>query len=126
MSMCSKRVFAGLLIQSALRPLRSLRLCGKRIERKVDLSDYRVQLDVFTGPLDLLLFLIRRDEVDILDIPIVRITEQYLEHLQALQQLDPDAAGDFLVMAATLIELKSRMLLPAAPLEVLDEGDDPR
>jgi segregation and condensation protein A len=89
-------------------------------------SDYRVQLDVFTGPLDLLLFLIRRDEVDILDIPVARITEQYLEHVHLLEQLDPDTAGEFLVMAATLIEIKSRSLLPTPPLAGLDESDDPR
>jgi segregation and condensation protein A len=90
------------------------------------LSDYRVNLDVFTGPLDLLLFLIRRDEVDILDIPIARITDQYLQHVGVLQQLDPDAAGEFLVMASTLVELKSRLLLPTPPIESLDEADDPR
>lgn len=90
------------------------------------MSDYRVQLDVFTGPLDLLLFLIRRDEVDILDIPIARITEQYLEHVRLLEELDPDAAGEFLVMAATLIEIKSRSLLPTPPLDGLDESEDPR
>lgn len=90
------------------------------------MTDYRVQLDVFTGPLDLLLYLIRRDEVDILDIPIARITEQYVEHVHLLQQLDPDAVSDFLVMAATLVELKSRCLLPTPPLESLEDGADPR
>jgi segregation and condensation protein A len=90
------------------------------------MSDYRVQLDVFTGPLDLLLYLIRRDEVDILDIPIARVTEQYLEHVHLLQQLEPDAASDFLVMAATLIELKSRCLLPTPPLESMEDSGDPR
>jgi len=89
-------------------------------------KEYRVQLDVFSGPLDLLLYLIRRDEVDIMDIPIARITEQYLEQMHLLEQLDPNAAGDFLVMAATLVELKSRTLLPTPPLEDLDDGDDPR
>jgi segregation and condensation protein A len=89
-------------------------------------SDYRVQLDVFTGPLDLLLYLIRRDEVDIYDIPLTRVTEQYLNYLHMLDQLDPNVAGDFLVMAATLLELKSRALLPTPPLGGLDEGEDPR
>jgi segregation and condensation protein A len=89
-------------------------------------EDYRVQLDVFTGPLDLLLYLIRRDEVDILDIPIARITEQYLAHVHLLQGLDPNAVGDFLVLAATLVELKSRTLLPTPPLEDLEDSDDPR
>lgn len=90
------------------------------------MSDYRVQLDVFTGPLDLLLYLIRRDEVDVLDIPIARIAEQYVEHVRLLQQLDPDAVSDFLVTAATLIELKSRCLLPTPPLENIDDSTDPR
>ncbi len=90
------------------------------------MSDYRVQLDVFSGPLDLLLFLIRRDEVDIYDIPIARITEQYLAQVQLLQQLDPDAASDFLVLAATLIELKSRALLPTPPLDSEGTAEDPR
>jgi segregation and condensation protein A len=81
---------------------------------------------VFTGPLDLLLYLIRRDEVDILDIPVARIADQYLEHLRLLEQLDPDAASEFLVMASTLVELKSRSLLPGPPLEGLDDQEDPR
>jgi len=89
-------------------------------------SEYRVQLDVFTGPLDLLLYLIRRDEVDIYDIPIARITEQYLEHVHLLEQIDPDAAGDFLVLAATLLELKSRALLPSAPPGGWDQSEDAR
>jgi segregation and condensation protein A len=88
-------------------------------------AEYRVQLDVFTGPLDLLLYLIRRDELDIQDIPIARLTEQYLEYVKLLEVLDPNAAGDFLVMASTLVELKSRALLPTPPLEAEDE-DDPR
>ena len=88
---------------------------------------YRVQLDVFTGPLDLLLYLIRRDELDIQDIPIACLTEQYLEYVRLLEQLDPNAAGDFLVMATTLVEIKSRALLPTPPLEPLDgEPEDPR
>ncbi len=75
-------------------------------------TDYRVKLPVFEGPLDLLLFLIRKNELDIYDIPIEQVTRQYLEALFALQQLDLDLAGDFFVMAATLMEIKSRMLLP--------------
>jgi segregation and condensation protein A len=94
------------------------------------MDDYRVNLDVYNGPLDLLLYLIRRDEVDIHDIPIVRITEQYVEYVNVLQQLDPNLAGEFLVMVATLIEIKTRMLLPARSAEEADgeEGDalDPR
>lgn len=89
-------------------------------------DEYRVQLDVFTGPLDLLLYLIRRDEIDIQDIPIARVTEQYLEHLHMLESLDPNAAGDFLVMASTLLEIKSRTLLPTPPIESSDDDEDPR
>lgn len=89
-------------------------------------DDYRVQLDVFSGPLDLLLFLIQRDEVDIFDIPVARITQQYLEYVHLLEHIDPNAAGDFLVMAATLLELKSRALLPTPPLDAPDEIEDPR
>ena len=86
------------------------------------MAEYRVNLDLYNGPLDLLLFLIRRDEVDIQDIPIVSITEQYLAYVDMLQSLDPNLAGEFLVMAATLIEIKSRMLLPAE--EAAEGGDD--
>jgi segregation and condensation protein A len=75
-------------------------------------SDYRIKLQVFEGPLDLLLFLIRKNELDIYDIPIESVTRQYLEALRAMQQLDLDLAGEFFVMAATLMEIKSRMLLP--------------
>lgn len=90
------------------------------------MAEYRVELDVFTGPLDLLLYLIRRDEVDIQDIPVARVTEQYIEHVHLLEQIDPNAAGEFLVLAATLAELKSRALLPTPPIEPLDDSDDPR
>src|SRR5471032_1521325 len=75
-------------------------------------SDYRIKLQVFEGPLDLLLFLIRKNELDIYDIPIESVTRQYLDALRAMQQLDLDLAGEFFVMAATLMEIKSRMLLP--------------
>lgn len=91
-----------------------------------EMSEYRVQLDVFSGPLDLLLYLIRRDEIDVQDISIKRLTDQYVEYVHLLRDLDPNAVGDFLVMASTLIELKSRALLPTPPLEALDDADDPR
>ncbi len=88
---------------------------------------YRVDLEVYNGPLDLLLFLIRRDEVDIYDIPIARITEQYCAYVRMLERIDPDLTGDFLVMAATLMELKSRTLLPTPPeVEEQDDFEDPR
>lgn len=89
-------------------------------------SDYRVQLDVFTGPLDLLLYLIRREEIDIHEIPIARITEPYLQYVRVLEQVDPNAAGDFLVMASTLLEIKSRCLLPSPPPEPPDADDSPQ
>ncbi len=75
-------------------------------------TDYRIKLQVFEGPLDLLLFLIRKNELDIYDIPIESVTRQYLDALRAMQQMDLDLAGEFFVMAATLMEIKSRMLLP--------------
>jgi segregation and condensation protein A len=92
------------------------------------LSDYRVNLDIFAGPLDLLLYLVRKEEVDIYDIPIARITEQYLHYLEVLKQFDVDLAGDFLVMAATLMEIKSALLLPRTESEELmqEESGDPR
>jgi segregation and condensation protein A len=91
-------------------------------------SDYKVRLDVFEGPLDLLLYLVRKDEVDIYDISIERITTQYLACLQAFEVLHIDLAGEFLVMAANLLYIKSRTLLPKdqqLPEEEADE-DDPR
>ncbi len=89
---------------------------------------YRVKLEIFEGPLDLLLYLIRKDEIDIYDIPIARITEQYLAYLDLMQELDIAVAGDFLVMASTLIYIKSKLLLPPDPRAEGDEdlGEDPR
>ena len=87
------------------------------------MADYRVNLEVFAGPLDLLLYLVRKEEVDIYDIPIAKITEQYLRYIEMLKSLDIDLAGDFLVMAATLMQIKSAMLLPKAEPEQY-EGDD--
>jgi segregation and condensation protein A len=87
---------------------------------------YTVALDAFHGPLDLLLYLVRKHEVDILDIPIARIADQFVAHLQGLPELDVEIAGEFLVMAATLMEIKSRMILPA-DAHGEDEGEsDPR
>jgi segregation and condensation protein A len=83
-------------------------------------EDYRVELDVFSGPLDLMLYLIRRDELDIHDVSLSRIADQYIAYVKALQKIDPNAAGEFLVMAATLAELKSRALLPSPPLETTE------
>src|SRR5918998_3024412 len=91
-------------------------------------SDYKVKLEIFEGPLDLLLYLIKRDELDIYDISLERITRQYLEYLQAFKELNIDVAGEFVVMAANLMYLKSRSLLPVdqQPPEEDAEEDDPR
>jgi segregation and condensation protein A len=86
-------------------------------------SDYRIKLRVFEGPLDLLLFLIRKNELDIYDIPIESVTKQYIEALRTMQELDLDVAGEFFVMAATLMEIKSRMLLPKG-LHAVDPNAD--
>jgi segregation and condensation protein A len=87
--------------------------------------DYQVELPIFRGPLDLLLYLVKRNEVDIIDIPIARVTEQFLEYLNVIQQIVVEWAGDFLVMAATLMEIKSRLLLPRSE-EAEPEEADPR
>jgi segregation and condensation protein A len=92
------------------------------------LTDYRVNLDIFAGPLDLLLYLVRKEEVDIYDIPIAKITDQYIRYIELLKSLDIDLAGDFLVMAATLMQIKSAMLLPKAETDQFADDDlsDPR
>lgn len=87
---------------------------------------YRVQLDVFEGPLDLLLHLIKKNEVSIADVPTAVITEQYMEYLEMMESLSLDIAGEYLVMAATLLLIKSRTLLPAEGEEEEAEPDDPR
>ena len=91
-------------------------------------TDYKVKLEIFEGPLDLLLYLIKRDEIDIYEISLERITSQYLEYLQAFKELNIDIAGEFVVMAANLIYLKSRSLLPVdqQPPDEDAEEDDPR
>jgi segregation and condensation protein A len=85
---------------------------------------YRVKLNTFEGPLDLLLFFIKRDELDIYDIPIAKITKEFIEYLHLLVELDLELAGDFIVMAAELMQIKVKMLLPRAPGE--EEEEDPR
>jgi len=85
---------------------------------------YEITLPIFEGPLDLLLYLLRKNEVDIYDIPIAEITRQYLDALEIMKALDLDVAGDFLTMAATLLRIKSRMLLPRPEEE--GEAEDPR
>jgi segregation and condensation protein A len=88
-------------------------------------SDYRVDLDTFRGPLDLLLYLVKRDEVDIRDIPIARVVDQFKAYLDVLELIDVERAGDFLVMASTLVEIKSKLLLPR-PEESSGPDEDPR
>ena len=92
------------------------------------MADYRVNLEIFAGPLDLLLYLVRKEEVDIYDIPIAKITDQYIRYIELLKSLDIDLAGDFLVMAATLMQIKSAMLLPKAEPDQFQDDDlsDPR
>lgn len=88
---------------------------------------YRVRIEEFEGPLDLLLHLIKKNEVDIYNIPIAAITRQYLDYMEIMKELNLDIAGEFLVMAATLLQIKSRMLLPATPEEDGEaEVEDPR
>ncbi len=93
-------------------------------------ADYRIKLPAFEGPLDLLLFLIKKNEIDIYDIPIVSVTRQYIDVLHSLRELDLDIAGEFFVMAATLMEIKSRMLLPrgqaAVDPDATEDEIDPR
>jgi segregation and condensation protein A len=97
------------------------------LDERIDMSTpYHIKLERFEGPLDLLLHLIKIEEIDIYDIPIAHITLQYLSYIEIMQMLDLDVAGEFLVMAATLMRIKARMLLPASPIEEEEEGEDPR
>jgi segregation and condensation protein A len=92
-------------------------------------ADYQVVLDTYRGPLDLLLYLVKREEVDVRDIPIARVADQFKQYLDVLTIIDVERAGDFLVMAATLMEIKSKLLLPQTPAENEDgspEEADPR
>src|ERR1700704_3690981 len=90
----------------------------------MDPVGYQVALDVFEGPLDLLLHLVKKHELSILDIPIAFVTERYLEYLDAMVALDIDVAGEYLLMAATLCHIKSRELLPSPEPEEVEEGED--
>lgn len=100
---------------------------GVATESGAALSLYNVKLEVFEGPLDLLLYLIKKNELDIYDIPIALITKQYLEYINLMKEMNLDVAGDFLLMASTLIQIKSSMLLPSLQDEPAeDEEEDPR
>lgn len=92
------------------------------------MSEYKIKLEIFEGPMALLMHLLEKNQLDIYDIPIAIVTEQYLAYLQALEEFNIDIASDFLVMAATLLQIKSRMLLPKLPkvVEAIDEEGDPR
>jgi segregation and condensation protein A len=87
---------------------------------------YKIKLDIFEGPLDLLLFLIKKNDLDICNIPITKVTDQYLEYIEMMKMLDLEIVGEFLVMAATLLQIKSRMLLPPDPSGLEQEEIDPR
>lgn len=87
---------------------------------------YKLKLEMFEGPLDLLLYLIKKDEIDIKDIPIASVTDQYMQYIEMMKMLDLEIVGEFLVMAATLLQIKSRMLLPPDPNLVAEEEEDPR
>ncbi|MDD5561106.1 MAG: segregation/condensation protein A [Candidatus Omnitrophica bacterium] len=88
--------------------------------------NYKIHLEMFEGPLDLLLYLVKKDHLNIYDIPIAKVTQQYLEYINFMQLLDLDIVGDFLVMAATLMQIKSKMLLPASETPAEEEQEDPR
>jgi len=87
---------------------------------------YKIKLEIFEGPLDLLLYLVKKDHLNIYDIPIAKVTEQYLQYINLMQLLDLNIAGEFLVMAATLMQIKSKMLLPAEESQTEEEQEDPR
>ncbi|MFH0918558.1 MAG: segregation/condensation protein A [Candidatus Omnitrophota bacterium] len=88
--------------------------------------NYKIRLDMFEGPLDLLLYLVKKDHLNIYDIPIAKVTQQYLEYINLMQLLDLNIVGEFLVMAATLMQIKSKMLLPAEELAAQEAEEDPR
>jgi len=96
---------------------------SERGEQQTSLEDFHADLDVFSGPLDLLLHLVKRDEIDVLDVSISHITDQYLQVLRAMQMFDVNIAADFLVMAATLMDIKARSLLPQTVVEGEEELD---
>ncbi len=92
------------------------------------MADYKVNLNIYHGPMDLLLYLIKKEEVDIHSVPIASITQQYIEYVGIIRQIDPNISGEFLVLAATLLEIKTRSMLPANEAENAEDDDfsDPR
>jgi segregation and condensation protein A len=115
-------------VESTDRPSAPLKVAGAMPQIVSDdtTDDLKILLGEFEGPLDLLLHLIRQEQVSIYDIPVARITDEYLRYLRVMLEMDIAVAGDFLVMAATLIELKTKMLLPRDPLAEQAEEEDPR
>jgi len=102
---------------------------GPAYAARADMAEYKVQFEVFEGPLDLLLYLVKKEEVDIYEVNLTRIAREFIEYVDLMRELDLELAGEFVVMAATLVHIKSRELLPV-DLQVVDaeeeEGDDPR
>jgi len=121
-------IISATAAEAAPEPAASISVAGAKPEivSERDSDQLKITLGEFEGPLDLLLYLVRQEQVNIYDIPIARITDEYLRYLNIMQELDLAVAGDFLVMAAQLIELKSRMLLPRDPLAEEEEEIDPR
>jgi segregation and condensation protein A len=122
-------IVLGLMTETAQTQQYSFNFTDARpsISTESGSEELRLVLGEFAGPLDLLLYLIKQEKVDLFDIPIARITDEYLRYLRLMQNLDISVAGDFLVMAATLIEIKSKMLLPRDPLATVEEEEiDPR
>jgi len=103
-----------------------LEMSAKEVSELQDKAGYKIKLQVFEGPLDLLLYLIKKNELNIYDIPIFEITKQYLEYLEIMELLDLNIAGEFIVMAATLMHIKSKMLLPPDENQEEEEQQDPR
>jgi segregation and condensation protein A len=97
----------------------------RRLLKGARVMNFRVELDIFRGPLDLLLYLVRKHELDVTEISVARVTEQFLEYIAVVEQIDVDAVGDFLEIASLLIEIKSHTVLPGEE-EVTDELEDPR
>ena len=118
----------GTAVQPAAQESPSINVTGSAPEIVSDntTDDLKIVMGDFDGPLDLLLHLIRQEQINIYDIPVARIADEYLRYLQLMQELDIAVAGDFLVMAATLIELKTRMLLPRDPFATAEVEEDPR
>src|SRR5208337_5288074 len=125
---CAKRLFNLVARERVNRPSRPKKMSRPRAAHSntaavLPDADPRIKLQVFEGPLDLLLFLIRKNEIDIYDIPIESVTKQYVAVLRSMQQLDLDVAGEFFVMAASLMEIKSRLLLPKGQHAVDPDAD---